>query len=345
MTEARQGIVSRAVAAVRDGVSDLGSGFAALLASIVNGIMGLVPIVLLGCQGGEVASTMPDPPVQTVTQQAPADGGVVSDGGPRPLGSFTITFYYVIGEDEVGPKKLPVVALAKPVPANDNQLGQVGMTADGSAAAPTADADDGAGSAHAGSGADGRRGSIDGDLAAIAPPDNVTLFTDECHAIADVAPAFASELKIQGTGKLRDGRVLNISGNCRCETSPCYSVTANQWGTSGTGRPLQPFRTVAVDPKVVKLGTLLYVPLLEGRTMPGRSPWGGYVHDGCVVADDTGGGIDGNQLDLFVGRKAYFLGLSGSEGSHSWARHVPVYDGSGICTRKGREVGRKAGAI
>ena len=89
-------------------------------------------------------------------------------------------------------------------------------------------------------------------------------------------------------------------------------MTENQWGTAGSGQPLQPFRTVAVDPKVVKLGSLLYVPLLEGRTMPGRAPWGGFVHDGCVVADDTGGHIDGNQLDLFVGRKAYFLGLSGS---------------------------------
>jgi hypothetical protein len=102
---------------------------------------------------------------------------------------------------------------------------------------------------------------------------------------------------------------------------------------------------VAVDPKVVKLGSLLYVPLLEGRTMPGRAPWGGYVHDGCVVADDTGGHIDGNQLDLFVGRKAYFLGLSGSGSSHAWARHVPVFDGSKICERKGRVVARKSGAI
>ena len=79
--------------------------------------------------------------------------------------------------------------------------------------------------------------------------------------------------------------------------------------------------------------------------MPGRAPWGGYVHDGCVVADDTGGGIDGHQLDLFVGRHAYFLGLSGQEGSHSWARHADVFDGSEICTRKGREVVRRAGAI
>ena len=87
------------------------------------------------------------------------------------------------------------------------------------------------------------------------------------------------------------------------------------------------------------------MPLLDGRTMPGRAPWGGYVHDGCVVADDTGGHIDGNRLDLFVGRKGYFLGLSGSQGSHAWARHVPVYDGSKICERKGRHIGRRAGAI
>jgi len=150
---------------------------------------------------------------------------------------------------------------------------------------------------------------------------------------------------LQGTGKLHDGRVLNIWGACSCEHSPCFKVTQAQWGTSGSGKSLQPFRTVAVDPKIVKLGSLLYVPLLEGRTMPGRQPWGGYVHDGCVVADDTGGHISGSRIDLFVGRKAYFLGLSGSGGSHAWARHVPVFDGTGLCERKGRHVGRKAASI
>lgn len=319
-------MVHRAVAAVRQA----GGTFADWFASIVNGIKGIVaaaaPLIALGCQGGEATqSTMPDPPpiaLRADIAAAPRDAGPEIDAGPKALGQFTITFYYVIGEDEVAPKKHPV-ALAKAAPANDNQLGMAPVAAAGSDAAP----------------------DPNGELAAVTPPAQVTLYTDQCHAITDVSPEFASELALQGTGKLRDGRVLNISGACRCGHSPCFNVTANQWGTSGTGRPLQPFRTVAVDPKVIKLGTLLYVPLLEGRTMPGRSPWGGYVHDGCVVADDTGGGIDGNQLDLFVGRKAYFLGLSGSEGSHSWARHVPVYDGTGICTRKGREVGRKAASI
>jgi 3D (Asp-Asp-Asp) domain-containing protein len=175
----------------------------------------------------------------------------------------------------------------------------------------------------------------------------VTLYSGAggCEAIAEVTKDFASEIELQGTGQLKDGRVLNIEGHCRCEKSPCFKVTEAKWGTAGTGKPLQPFRTVAVDPKVIKLGSLLYVPLLEGRTMPGRAPWGGFVHDGCVVADDTGGGIDGNQLDLFVGRKGYYLGISGTGGSHSWARHVPVFDGGKICERKGRVVARKVGAI
>jgi len=86
------------------------------------------------------------------------------------------------------------------------------------------------------------------------------------------------------------------------------------------------------------------VPLLEGRRMPGRPPWGGYIHDGCVVADDTGG-FGGNKLDLFVGHKGYFLGLSGSQSSHAWARHVPVYDGSQQCERRGRKVARRTGSI
>ena len=277
---------------IRAGVSYL----AEVVAKIVRKIAGVAPIVLaIGCESAGPEATAPTPPPAAVSQPAPK-----VDNDPAPLGQFSITFYYVIGEDEVVPKK--------PKAANDNDV---------ELAATTAPADD-----------------------------LVTLFkTKDCEPIADVSHEFAKQLELQGTGKLRDGRVLNIAGKCTCDHTPCFQVTETQWGTAGTGRPLQPFRTVAVDPKVVKLGSLLYVPLLEGRTMPGRAPWGGYVHDGCVVADDTGGHIDGNQLDLFVGRKAYFLGLSGSGSSHAWARHVPVFDGSKICERKGRVVAKKAGAI
>ncbi|MEO7734349.1 MAG: 3D domain-containing protein [Kofleriaceae bacterium] len=287
-----------------------------LIDRLVHGIRGAVSIaplvVAVGCQStSDVAKVAP--PVHEI---APAPAQAPKDAGPRQLGQFTITFYYVIGEDEVTAKKPARVA------ANDNRHG-----------------DDATGDRNADEG--------DTELASIAP-DLVTLYAGgSCEPIADVSKEFASQIALQGTGKLHDGRVVNIFGACKCHRSPCFKVTQAQWGTSGSGWPLQPFRTIAVDPKIVKLGSLLYVPLLEGRTMPGRQPWGGYVHDGCVVADDTGGHIAGNRIDLFVGRKAYFLGLgrSGSGGSHAWARHVPVFDGSAICQRKGRVVSRKSGSI
>jgi 3D (Asp-Asp-Asp) domain-containing protein len=280
-----------------------------LIAEIIHDLKLILPVTLgLGCQG---------PTVEPIDKGSPAGMSIaaselepVASEEPKPLGQFTITFYYVIGEDEVVSKAKP----PKASPANDN------AASDAEVLAATTDR-----------------------------PDLVTLYeSDHCDAIADVSHEFAQQLAIQGTGKLRDGRVLNIWGSCKCGHSPCFRVTQNQWGTAGSGRPLQPFRTVAVDPKVVKLGSLLYVPLLAGKTMPGRPPTGGFVHDGCVVADDTGGHIDGNRIDLFVGRKGYFIGLSGTGASgdgHSWARNVPVFDGSVICERKGRHVARKSAAI
>jgi 3D (Asp-Asp-Asp) domain-containing protein len=286
--------VDRSVGRAIANAISAGAGFVAdLLARIINGLGNLVPATLLamGCQGPTVTPI----PVQNKPEVSISRHDAPTIDDTKPLGQFNMTFYYVIGEDEV--KKKPA--------ANDNET----------------------------------------ELASIEDT-KVSLYeAGSCKEIAAVTPEFASQLAIQGTGKLNDGRVLNIWGRCACGHSPCFKVTANQWGTAGTNHPLQPFRTVAVDPRVVKLGSLLYVPLLEGRVMPGRPPWGGFVHDGCVVADDTGGHIDGNRLDLFVGRKAYFLGLSGSGSSHMWARHVPVYDGSKLCQRTGRHVSRKTGSI
>ena len=292
-----------------------GAGFVAdLFAQLVGGIQAAViaPLALaLGCQAADSdASSRPAPPVVEVkvTKKPPP-----ADNVPRQIGFFNITFYYVAGEAEIEAR------LAKKRAQNQNE----------DETAETDTDEDTAGT----------------ELASVAPRKTVTVHNHKCGSIAEVSPEFFQQLRVQGTGKLRDGRMLNVWGRCDCETSPCFKEISHQWGNAGNGRPLQPFRTVAVDPKVVKLGSLLYVPLLEGRTMPGRAPWGGYVHDGCVVADDTGGGIKGEQLDLFVGRKGWFLGLSGSRGSHAWARHVPVFDGSKVCERKGRRVSRKAGGV
>src|SRR4051812_20570583 len=79
------------------------------LARIASSIKGIAPLVLaIGCEQTGVPASQPpahDVPaselVSHLEEHEPAD--------PQPLGLFTITFYYMIGEEELTPK-----------PANDN---------------------------------------------------------------------------------------------------------------------------------------------------------------------------------------------------------------------------------
>ena len=62
--------------------------------------------------------------------------------------------------------------------------------------------------------------------------------------------------------------------------------------------PLMAFRTVAVDRERIKMGTVLYIPKLRGKTFWNNGEI--FVHDGYVIASDTGGAIEDNHIDMFV---------------------------------------------
>src|SRR5438128_2406833 len=108
----------------RSWLSEVAAMLQSLAKRFIGSILGGVPVVLaaFGCQREEVPVVPPEP-VQAVEiavapvaepKQVPEDAGVPIDSGPRQLGFFSITFYYVIGEEEV-PAKAPVAA-------NDNEL-------------------------------------------------------------------------------------------------------------------------------------------------------------------------------------------------------------------------------
>jgi 3D (Asp-Asp-Asp) domain-containing protein len=143
--------------------------------------------------------------------------------------------------------------------------------------------------------------------------DDTGLYDLQCNLLAMVPAAFERAVAIEGTGKLTDGRVFNYSGSCSCPTSPCYHFVDEDhpWGSGSGNRPLVPFRSVAVDRNVLVIGRKYWVKELEGVRMPGEAPLGGWVHDGCVSADDTGGGIDGEHIDFFAALRGYYLTLAG----------------------------------
>lgn len=287
-----------------------------------------MPVIAAACSRADSPAPVASPavdPVSVAEPLAPAASG--TDAGvdaPEPsFGEFQLTMYFVTHEEEVSPKVLPKVAATPPAvaatpPANDNVAAFPGESSD--------------------------PGDAAGDTAFVATvPDLVPLYDRSCEPLANVSRAFAAHIALQGTGRLRDGRVLNVAGRCDCPRKPCFHVLPdkNKWGMGGSGQPLEPFRTVAVDPRRIKLGSLLYLPELDGMRMPGPSGVGGFIHDGCVVAGDTGGGIKGKQLDLFVARRAYYRGLA-RRGSHAWASKTEVRDGTHRCQRVGGKVTRSA---
>lgn len=330
----------------------------------------VIPVMTVACNRHEAppASPPPAPAVETVavaqppaTPPAPVavappiDAGV--DAVPeRPIGDFLMTFYYIAAEEELAsPAALPTepptepAAVAAgtgaareavappPAPAAPQPTGDTAVPAPSDLAAvpPGGAANDNVPVAT----------GDDLNLAAGSAPDRALLLGRDCQPLIEVSATFAAQIKMQGTGRLRDGRLINVAGACSCGGMCFHFLPAGiKWGTGSSGLPLSPFRMVAVDPELIKMGSLLYVPELDGLRMPGRPPAGGFIHDGCVVAADVGGAIKGKQLDLFVARRAYYVGLARRGSSHAWATSVEVWDGAARCTRRGSKVSRSAAA-
>lgn len=134
--------------------------------------------------------------------------------------------------------------------------------------------------------------------------------------IAHTTKRFKRDLVKQGAGVLRDGRTVyflrRVGGESR------FRVTPSHWGIGSTGCPLIPYRTIAVDPRFVKLGSKVYIPQLKGARLPD-----GTVHDGMFMATDRGH-FRGAHVDIFAG--------GGPRGARPFIRkgygsrsHVTVY--------------------
>lgn len=129
-------------------------------------------------------------------------------------------------------------------------------------------------------------------------PYDTDIYTRDGFFLGRFPRTFVFELKLEGSGILRDGRVVNYDGECGYGVGTCFRQVdplEHPLGMGGQGRPLEPYRSVAIDPRYIPIGTPLYIPELVGIQMPDGSR-----HDGCVRADDTGGHIKLRKVDFFV---------------------------------------------
>jgi 3D (Asp-Asp-Asp) domain-containing protein len=148
-------------------------------------------------------------------------------------------------------------------------------------------------------------------------PADTPIYDASCVEIGRVREGFHDSVCIEGSGRTSDGRVINAASACTtsCPSARtcggrsyrvCYAEldpARFPWGQGARSNPLEPDRSIAVDPDFVALGHWIYFAELDGLVPPGAST----PHDGCMRTDDVGGGIDGNQFDFFAGTRARWL--------------------------------------
>jgi 3D (Asp-Asp-Asp) domain-containing protein len=154
----------------------------------------------------------------------------------------------------------------------------------------------------------------------------VALFDASCRRVAEVPEGFHDAVCVQGSGLLDDGRPVSFARrDCGCaKLCPrtgqriCFEALSGHdypWGRGAMGRAIVPLLTVAVDSKVIPLGTSLYIPEYVG--MP-RDLDQATEHDGCFIAQDRGLKVKGEHVDIFTGDEAM---------TDLWNRMLPSNEG------------------
>ncbi|MGZ3695883.1 MAG: 3D domain-containing protein [Bdellovibrionota bacterium] len=121
------------------------------------------------------------------------------------------------------------------------------------------------------------------------------------RVMARVTTKFDKAIRMEGTGRMLDGRVLNFAGRQPVEGGGPLEVrflvcpADAPYGYGLDLIKLTPFRSVAVDPTVVPIGSKVYIPKAKGIKLPDGS-----VHDGYFQAVDIGDLIKDKRIDIFT---------------------------------------------
>lgn len=127
------------------------------------------------------------------------------------------------------------------------------------------------------------------------PAGEETIFrTRDGKVLHRASKQFLAAAALQGTAQLNDGRLLMFVG--RDNGSPRWKLSPHGYAIGSSGCKLVPFRSAAVDKRIVPIGSKLIIEETRGMKLPN-----GKVHDGVWYAVDTGGRIRNNRVDLFVG--------------------------------------------
>ncbi len=165
-------------------------------------------------------------------------------------------------------------------------------------------------------------------------PNTYTLRDCNGKFLTYASRAFRADAQMQGTARYRDSkgnsRSINIGNGCWVSLPYSQRWGLGAWNSSaGTSYKLRPFRSIAVDKSVMKIGKWYYIKQLDGARMP--YPNSTLVHDGCVRAVDTGPAIKGRHIDFYVAYRSAWQKLINGSSAMGGRESVTIYDGANKC--------------
>lgn len=112
---------------------------------------------------------------------------------------------------------------------------------------------------------------------------------------------------IEGTACI-DGVVYNYAGSTGKSQTTCslkntekvrWKISPFPFGIGNKNNPLEPYVSIATDQSIIPFGSTVYIEAAVGSkyTVNGVEK----VHNGYFRADDVGGAIKGNHIDVFIG--------------------------------------------
>jgi len=102
--------------------------------------------------------------------------------------------------------------------------------------------------------------------------------------------AFVKAFRVEAAACLKDGRRVSYMKHAN------RAKVVDRFLGYG-GYALAELKSVAVDPRLIPLGSVVYLPQAENVTVDGR------ILGGVFYAHDVGSAIKGKHIDIFIGRK------------------------------------------
>lgn len=116
------------------------------------------------------------------------------------------------------------------------------------------------------------------------------LYLADGQLLGRFSSAFVKAFRVEAAACLKDGR--RISYMKRANRVKIVDQFLGYGGYS-----LSDLKSIAVDPRVIPIGSVVYIPQAENVTVDGRTL------GGVFYAHDIGSAIKGKHIDIFVGRK------------------------------------------